>query len=126
MSSQVGHSGIRDNHSRGAAGGFLRDVVAADTKLSFVSAYFTIHTYGVLGEVLEQAESLRFLFGEHRFVWSLDTENKQFRKYRLTDEGLAVNNQLEQRQLAKQRADWIRRKVEIRSVTRSRSCMPSS
>ena len=56
----------------------MRDVVADDTKLSFVSAYFTIHTYGVLGEVLEQAESLRFLFGEPRFVRSLDTENKRF------------------------------------------------
>ena len=119
MSSQVGQSGIRDNHSRGTAGGFLRDVVADDTKLSFVSAYFTIHTYGVLGEVLEQAESLRFLFGEPRFVRSLDSENKQSRKYRLTDEGLAVSNQLEQRRLAKQCADWIRRKVEIRSATRS-------
>ena len=119
MPTQVGNSGIRDNHSRGTAGGFLRDVIAADTKLSFVSAYFTIHTYGAIGEVLEQADSLRFLFGEPRFVRSLDTENKQSRKYRLTDEGLAVSNQLEQRRLAKHCADWIRRKVEIRSVTRT-------
>ena len=77
MHTQFGHSGIRDNHSRGTAGGFLRDVIASDTELSFVSAYFTIHTYGALGEVLEQAESLRFLFGEPRFVRSLDTENTQ-------------------------------------------------
>ena len=87
----VGNSGIRDNHSRGTAGGFLRDVIAADTELSFVSAYFTIHTYGMLGEVLEQAESLRFLFGEPRFVRSLDTENKQSRKYRLSDVGTQVD-----------------------------------
>lgn len=119
MSPPSGISGIRDNHSRGSAGDFLRDAIACDTKLSFVSAYFTIHTYGVLGPSLEQADSLRFLFGEPQFVRSLDTENKQSRKYRLTDKGLAVSNQLEQRRLAKLCADWIKRKVEIRSVTRS-------
>ena len=112
-------SGIRDNYLHGMAGDFLRDVIVPDAKLSFVSAYFTIHAYDALREVLEQANSLRFLFGEPRFVRSLDRENKQSRQYNLTEQGLSLGNQLVQRRLAKDCADWIRRKVEIRSVTRS-------
>jgi hypothetical protein len=87
--------------------------------LSIVSAYFTIHAYEALREVLENASNLRFLFGEPRFVRSLDRENKQSRQYRLTEQGLSLANQLAQRRLARDCADWIRRKVEVRSVTRS-------
>src|SRR5207302_10991597 len=79
----------------------------------------TLHSYGALEDVLERAESLRFLFGEPRFVQSLDPENKQSRMYLLTDRGLALSNQLEQRHLAKKCADWINRNVEIRSVSRA-------
>ena len=68
---------------------------------------------------LERIHSLRFLFGEPRFVRSLDRENKQSRRYNLTEQGLFLGNQLFQRRLAKECADWIRRKVEIRSITRT-------
>jgi hypothetical protein len=112
-------SGIRDNHSRGTAGEFLRSVILDETKLSFVSAFFTLNGFGALQDVLERAGKLRFLFGEPRFVRSLDPENKQSRAYLLTDRGLALTNQLEQRRLARMCADWIERKVEIRSVTRT-------
>ena len=68
--------------------------------------------------MLENASNLRFLFGEPRFVRTLDRENKQSRQYRLTEQGLSLANQLGQRRLARDCADWICRKVEIRSVTR--------
>ena len=112
-------SGIRDNYLHGKAGDFLRDVIVPDAELSFVSAYFTIHAYDALQNELEHASCLRFLFGEPRFVRSLDRENKQSRQYTLTEQGLSLGNQLMQRRLAKDCADWIRRKVEIRSVTRT-------
>ena len=35
-------SGIRDNHKRGAVGDFLWEKIQSGSKLSFVSAYFTI------------------------------------------------------------------------------------
>lgn len=119
MTNNYHNSGIRDNYLHGRAGDFVREAIVPDAKLSFVSAYFTVHAYDALREDLERASNLRFLFGEPRFVRSLDRENKQSRQYNLTEQGLALGNQLLQRRLAKDCADWIHRKVEIRSVTRS-------
>ena len=112
-------SGIRDNYLHGKAGEFVREAITPEAKLSFVSAYFTVHAFDALREDLERAGGLRFLFGEPRFVRSLDRENKQSRQYNLTEQGLTLGNQLAQRRLARDCADWIRRKVEIRSVTRT-------
>ncbi|MDO8721947.1 MAG: helicase-related protein [Syntrophales bacterium] len=112
-------SGIRDNYLHGKAGEFVREAITPEAKLSFVSAYFTVHAFDALREELERAGGLRFLFGEPRFVRSLDRENKQSRRYNLTEQGLTLGNQLAQRRLARDCADWIRRKVEIRSVTRT-------
>jgi hypothetical protein len=38
-------SAIKDNRSRGKVGDFLKDCLKNDSKLSFVSAYFTIYAY---------------------------------------------------------------------------------
>jgi superfamily II DNA or RNA helicase len=112
-------SGIRDNYLHGSAGDFIKKSLVPESKLSFVSAYFTIHAFAALRTELERIQSLRFLFGEPRFVRSLDRENKQSRRYNLTEQGLFLGNQLFQRRLAKDCADWIRLKVEIRSITRT-------
>jgi len=112
-------SGIRDNYSRGRAGEELASAIKDNATLSFVSAYFTIHAYGALRDALERAGQLCFLFGEPRFVHSLDPQNKQSRRYLLSNDGLALGNQLAQRRLARDCADWIRRTVEIRSVTKT-------
>jgi SNF2 family DNA or RNA helicase len=112
-------SGIRDNYLHGSAGDFVLKSLVPESKLSFVSAYFTIHAFDTLRSALEAIHSLRFLFGEPRFVRNLDRENKQSRRYNLTEQGLFLGNQLVQRRLAKDCADWIRRKVEIRSITRT-------
>lgn len=38
-------SGIRDNHSRGSVGDFLRQELKAGADLDLVTAYFTIFAY---------------------------------------------------------------------------------
>jgi len=38
-------SSIRDNQGRGKVGDFLKDKIQAGSKLSIVSAYFTIYAY---------------------------------------------------------------------------------
>lgn len=112
-------SGLRDNHTRGRAGDFLREAIVAGSDLSFVSAYFTVHAYHALREHLESATGLRFLFGEPSFIRNIEDEGKQSRRFNLSDEGLAVANQLCQRKLARDCADWITRKVDIRSIVRA-------
>ena len=119
--SQPNASGLRDNHSRGSAGDFLKENISAGSELSFVSAYFTVHAYAALKESLETADHLRFLFGEPSSVTSLEKDKKEGRRFVLGNERqeLTLGNQLTQKQVARECAAWIRDKVEIRSVTRS-------
>ena len=112
-------SGLRDNHSRGKAGDFLRGNIVPGADLSFVSAYFTVHAYQALRDELESASKLRFLFGEPSFIRSIEKEGKQSRQFKLGDHGLSVANQLSQKKLAKDCAEWISRMVEIKSIVRA-------
>lgn len=121
MSNSLNGSGLRDNHSRGSAGGFLQGAIQPGSELSFVSAYFTVHAYAALKDSLESADHLRFLFGEPSSVTSLEKDKKEGRRFILGNERqeLTLGNQLTQKQVARECAAWIRSKVAIRSVTRS-------
>lgn len=112
-------SGLRDNHSRGRAGDFLRENITPGAALSFVSAYFTVHAYDALRDVLEESAGLRFLFGEPNFIRNIEKDGKQSRQFKMGDQGLSVANQLSQKKLAKDCADWITHKVEIKSIVRA-------
>ena len=114
-------SAIRDNHSRGTAGEFLKNAIQPGSELSFVSAYFTIHAYNALKDCLDHAGRLRFLFGEPGSVTSLQKDDKPARHFNLGNAGqeLTLGNQLCQKQIARECAAWITKSVEIRSVTRT-------
>jgi SNF2 family DNA or RNA helicase len=112
-------SSIRDNHSRGKAVDFLRPLLSKETALSIVSAYFTIHAYHALKNELDPIKELRFLFGDPKFVNNLDKDSKASREFSLTESGLTLANQLSQSKLARECAEWIEQKVEIRTVRQS-------
>jgi hypothetical protein len=57
-------SSLKDNRSRGKVGDFLKNCLKKDSRLSFVSAYFTIYAYDKLKDHLHQIDHLDFLFGE--------------------------------------------------------------
>jgi SNF2 family DNA or RNA helicase len=111
-------SGIRDNHDRGSVGDFLEDKIKEGSTLSFVSAYFTIYAYNDLKNYLDKIESLRFLFGEPRFIRSLDPTKTDKKAFKIEDEGLSLSNRLEQKRVARDCAEWIKTKVEIRSLVK--------
>lgn len=108
--------GIRDNHGRGKVADFLTDKISSGSVLTVVSAYFTIYAYEALAGELDQIEMLRFLFGEPRFVASLDPDKTDKKSFKIEDEGLALANRLQQKEIARRCADWIHDKVEIRSI----------
>lgn len=111
--------GIRDNHTRGKVADFIKEKVSAGSELSVVSAYFTIYAYEALSEELDQLGQLRFLFGEPRFIASLDPDKTDKKSFKIEDEGLELANRLRQKEIARRCAAWIRDKVEIRSVTQA-------
>lgn len=108
--------GIRDNHSRGSVADFLRLRVSDGSLLSVVSAYFTIHAYQALKEKLDGIDRLRFLFGEPRFIGSLDPEKTERKRFSIEDDGLELANRLQQRKVAYDCARWLEEKVDVRSV----------
>jgi SNF2 family DNA or RNA helicase len=108
--------GIKDNRTRGRVADFLSAKVGAGSKLSVVSAYFTIYAYEALSKELDGVESLQFLFGEPRFIQSLDPEKTDKKAFKIEDECLELANRLQQKEVARRCAEWIKNKVEIRSV----------
>lgn len=110
-------SGIRDNRDRGSAGQYIAEHLTEDTELSIVSAFFTIHAYGALKDKLDGIGQLRFLFGEPRFLGSLEPD-KASRAFHLTNrEGLSLSGQMRQRRLARECAAWIGGdRVEVKSI----------
>jgi len=113
----LSYSGIKDNHTRGSVGDFLMRQIKEGSRLSIVSAYFTIYAFEALKEQLLKIEKLQFLFGEPSFI--LDPHRNENKAFLIDREGLTLQKQLQQKRLAKDCADWIREKVEIKSITKS-------
>ena len=112
-------SGIRDNRPvRGTVASFLKEKIRSDSELSFVSAYFTIYAYESLKKELDAARHLRFLFGEPAFLQRIDPERKQQKIFRIENDVLELANKLCQKRIARECAEWIKEKVDIRTVIR--------
>jgi len=113
---QTSHSGIRDNHFCGTVAEYLIPRLTPGANLAVVSAYFTIYAYDALKEELERIEHMDFLFGEPKFVRSLDPTKTESKEFIIGTDGLKLANTLQQKRVARECAEWIRRKVDIRSV----------
>jgi SNF2 family DNA or RNA helicase len=112
----VSVSGIRDNYLRGSVGEFLRTKILEGADLSVVSAYFTIYAFDALQRELSKIDKMRFLFGEPRFIRTLDPDRTDKKSFKIEDDGLQLANRLEQKRVARECAEWISQKAEIRSV----------
>ena len=109
-------SAIIDNRSRGKVGDFLKEHIKDSSRLSFVSAYFTIYAYDRLKEQLDRIDHLDFLFGEPRFVKSIDPDKTDKKAFSIVNDRLTLSNQLQQKSLAKSCHEWITRKVQIKTI----------
>ena len=119
MSEGIFRSGIRDNRTRGSAHQFLSSKVVPNSKLSIVSAYFTSFAYDKMAKTLDSVGGLRFLFGEPRFLDSIDADGLCPPAFSLDEDGLTLTQGMRKSSAASRCADWIREKVEVRSVKRA-------
>lgn len=119
MSTPSNNSGLRDNHTRGTVADFLRAKIQSGSRLSIVSAYFTIYAYDALKEELDRIEHLDFLFGEPSFVNRLDPSKTEKKAFIIDAAGLELSNKLQQKRVAKECAEWIERKVDIKTIKQS-------
>lgn len=112
-------TGIRDNHTRGTVASFLEEKIRHGSTLSIVSAYFTIYAYDALKQSLDKIEQLDFLFGEPSFVNRLDPSKTEKKAFIMDAGGLELANKLQQKRVAKECADWIEQKVNIKTIKQS-------
>ena len=111
-----GVTAIVDNTGR-KVGDFLRERIEAGSDLSIVSAYFTIYAYGALRDVLENAGTTRFLYGEPSAVGTVDPGGDNAKSFRLNEDGgMELRHALAQKPLARACAEWVRKQVEIRTI----------
>ncbi len=117
---KIMNSSIRDNHNNGAVGDFLKSSITDDSKLSIVSAYFTIYAHRALGSKLNSIDSLRFLFGEPTFIKALDPEKKNSRDFKIEDDSLVIplESRLQQKSIARECYEWLKTKAEIKSMVK--------
>lgn len=112
-------SGIRDNRSRGEVHEFITERAVPDSHLSVVSAYFTTFAYDRLRATLDAVGRMRFLFGEPRFLKDADNAGLVPPAFSFDESGLRLTEQIRQRSAALRCAQWIKDRVEIRSVKHS-------
>lgn len=119
MATPANTSGLRDNHSRGTVGSFLHEKIQDASRLSIVSAYFTIYAYDALKSSLDRIEHLDFLFGEPSSVNSLDPNKRDMKSFIIDADGLELANRLQQKRVARDCAEWIEQKVDIKTIKQS-------
>lgn len=102
----------------------LKKTVRKGSKVSIASACFSIYAFKELKKELSNVESLRFIFTSPTFLEEkVPREKKEFYIPRLsrersvygTDFEIKLRNGLTQKALAKECAEWVRKKVEFRS-----------
>lgn len=113
---------ILDNKLQGKVVDELRKNIRTGTKLSIISAYFTIYAYQELRNELNKIDNLRLLFSEPAFIKDKKDINREFKVSGNYEKGLAgdryelkLKNELNQSEIAKECAEWIKNKVEVRA-----------
>lgn len=102
----------------------LQDTMQKGSRVSIAAACFSIYAYQELKKQLEEIAELRFIFTSPTFVQeNTPKERREFYVPKLTREKslygtefeVRLRNELTQKALAKECADWVRRKVKFRS-----------
>ena len=117
---------IIDNRNTGIVGDVLKNEIKDGAKLSILSAHLSIYAYKELRDELRKIDNLRFLFTEPTFT-NNEEDKEQKREFLLkkrhrensisgNEYEISLKNELNQSAIAKEFAEWLKEKVEIKSV----------
>lgn len=110
----------------------LAENIRKDSKLSIAAACFSIYAYQEMKKQLEEIDSVRFIFTSPTFVTEKTPKAKrEFYIPRLSREQslygsefeIKLRNELTQKAIARECAEWIKRKVSFRSNTSQEQMM---
>ena len=119
------------NNTTKLLGDDLKKEIKTDSKLRIAASCFSIYAYSALKKELESIKELKFLFTTPTFIPNqindnIKKEEREFFIPKLAESGLCgtefeirLKNQMTQKAIARECADWIRRKVQIKSLKES-------
>lgn len=102
----------------------LEDTIKRDSRISLAAAYFSIYAYQELKYQFEQIDEFRFIFTSPTFVTDkVAKESREFYIPRIqrekgiygTEFEVRLRNELTQKAIARECADWIRSKATFKS-----------
>ncbi len=102
----------------------LKQTVKRGSKVSIAAACFSMYAYKELKAQLEQVDEFRFIFTSPTFIKEkLEKQKREFYIPRLSRENslygtefeIKLRNEMTQKAIAKECADWIRRKATFKS-----------
>jgi SNF2 family DNA or RNA helicase len=109
----------------------LKAELRKGSKLSVISAYFTIYAYAELKKELSKIDNMRFIFTEPTFVHK---EQELIREYYIernlkkkisgNEFEIKIRNEMKQAAIAKECAEWLEKKAEIKSLKRANPAQP--
>ena len=118
---------ILDNRTK-LLGDDLRKEIKPHSSLRIVASYFSIYAFEALKDELSEIDELRFVFPTPTFVkdgikGTVKKEAKEFYIPRLQNERslygtefeIRLRNQMTQRAIARECAEWVRQKVKFKS-----------
>ena len=103
-----------DNKKNGKVGDVLKSSIKNNSKLSIISGYFTIYSYNHLKSELNNIDDIRLLFSSLTFKNDIDLLNA-------TPEENKLKNKLQQVKIAKECANWLKSKSEVKEVKTNNS-----
>lgn len=102
----------------------MAETITQGSRVSIAAACFSMYAYNELKKQLEDVEELRFIFTSPTFVTEKETKQKRefyipkhHREQSLygTEFEIKLRNEMTQKAIAKECADWIRRKATFKS-----------
>ena len=116
------------NNTSKLLGDDLKSEIKSGSRLRIAASCFSIYAYAALKEELEKIDELKFLFTTPTFISeqvsdNIKKEKREFYIPKLSETGICgtdfeirLKNQMTQKAIARECAEWIKNKVKIRTL----------
>jgi len=109
---------LLDNKKNGKVGDTLKENIHTGSRLSIISALFSIYGFEVLKKELNQVEHVRLLFSK---IETTHEHHLHFQSLNGDQFERRFKNKLNQHQVAKECTEWLRKTAEIKCVNNPQS-----